>query len=190
MFLRPALKAHMEDEHPPKVSIKPCRGDLHRQMIDLLLRRYKEVNVTLDLKGLNRNLTDMDEFWRDEGGEFMVLLDNDKVVGCLGAKPIEERGRAEFNYFYLDPKYEGLGYSAPLYRWGLKWAIDHDIRTVELWSGQNRTRAHHLYRSLGFVHNGVKRLTQSNPEYYALYFELKVTPQLISRLQKRFDRLP
>jgi GNAT superfamily N-acetyltransferase len=190
MFLRQPPKPHLEDEHPPKIGIKPCRGDFHRQMIDLLLRRYKEVGVELALDGLNKDLTDLDRYWRDEGGEFVVLLDDGKVVGCLGAKPIEERGRAEFNYFYLDPAYEGKGYSAPLYRWGLKWAIEHNIRIVELWSGQNRTRAHHLYRSLGFVHNGVRRQTQRNPDYYALYFELQVTPALLSRLQNRFDRLP
>jgi GNAT superfamily N-acetyltransferase len=189
-FHKKSAVPHLEDEEPPKVIIQPCLDVQHQEMIDLLLRRYKDVSVKLDLEGLNKDLTDLNWYWRKPGGEFMVLVVDGKVVGCLGARPLPERGRAEFNYFYLDPAFEGKGTSAPLYRWALEWCVRHDIEFVEIWSGQARTRAHHLYRNLGFVHTGVKRLTQRAPEYYALHFELHVTDELLKNLKKRFDRLP
>jgi GNAT superfamily N-acetyltransferase len=190
MFTRQP-KPHLEDDCPPVVIIEPYQDIHHDGLLELLKFRYDEVGAPFDRARIDQQLEDIPFDWVRKGGNFMVATVNNQVVGSLAVRKLDEPHRAEFDWFYMDPAYEGKGYSAPFYRWALDWCVRQSIDTVELWSGQACKSAHHLYRGIGFVHNGVKAL-KKRPfgDYYLLYFELQVTPALISRLQRRFDRLP
>ncbi len=183
-------KPHLEDDCPPVVYAEPYLPKHKDELLALLSKRFKDVGVSLDLQGEDEDLEDIEWYWKRPGGEFVVLIKDEHVVGSLAVRPLKEEGRAEFDWFYIAPEYENKGYSAPLYRWALEWCLKRNIKIVELWTGQARERTHHLYKNLGFVHNGVRKIVRRDPEYCLLYFELVITPSLIERLRRRFDRLP
>jgi GNAT superfamily N-acetyltransferase len=191
VLFRPSAKPHLEDACPPVASVEPYRPEHHDGLLKLLQYRYAETGAPFDTSKIDHQLEEMDYEQRHNGGNFVVLTHANKLMGSLAVRRLSERGRAEFDMFYIDPFFEGKGYSAPLYRWAFDWCNRNNIESVELWSGEACTRAHHLYRNLGFVANGVKKLLRSTPkDYFSYYFELNITPALTERLRQRFAKLP
>jgi len=159
-------------------------------VIRLIAERFRDVGMTLDLEGDDRDLGDIPQYWQDAGGEFMLLKLKGELLGTLAARRVKEHPyTAEFDWFYLSPSAEGKGLSPYLMHWGLSWCLTHGIKTVELWTGEGRKGAHSIYRKIGFAHNGVKRQVRDNPPYHLLFYKLEINDESAARLHKFFERL-
>lgn len=172
-------------------AVRPYTPADHKAVLAVIESRFDEIGTRLDLEGADKDLSDIQKYWREEGGDFMVLTHAEKVVGCICAKPRPERPRAaEVDWFFWDKNYEGKGLSLMLLKWCMGWCQRKGIITVELWSSEKRTRTHKLYRKLGFVHNGIKRQYRDNPPQFVLFFELDASnPQTLTKLDKLFAHI-
>jgi GNAT superfamily N-acetyltransferase len=170
--------------------LEPCREHHRQSLFSMVESRYTDVGCKFDLNSEERDLRDFEECWQDAGGEFMVLTHQGNVIGSLAIRPIEDRHySAMIDWFFFRREYEGKGLSLLLFKWCMNWCAQHHIRFLELWSNENRKSAHRLYRQLGFVHNGITRPHQTNPNLHFLYFELEITPHLEKRFEKFLSKI-
>ncbi len=155
------------------------------EVINLICERFAELGMRPDLEGDDIDLTDIDRYWREPGGEFMVLLHGGQLVGSIAVQPLLKEPRvSRFSWYYLKKQVEGKGVGLYLLKWGLEWCINHNMMAIELWTGESRWWAHKMYKKFGFVHEGIKKKVRDNPPYHTLLFRLELTPQNVSRLRK------
>jgi hypothetical protein len=89
-------------------TLAPYKPQYHDSLVEMVRDRFADVGMTLDLEDVHRDLDKIDECWREPGGEFMVLLHRDKVVGSLCIRPISDRHfAAEADWFFFRREYEG-----------------------------------------------------------------------------------
>lgn len=172
----PPLKLHVDE--PSSIELRPYNKDTDYQaVIDMIASRYPEVETHMDLDDCDKDLLDVDRYWREPGGEFMVLTRNGEVIGSICGQPLKENPEvAWFTYFFLKRKEEGKGLGLKLLKWALDWCMQKNIKRIELWTNERRKPAHKIYKKIGFKQNGVKKLYQREPEeVYLLYFELDLT---------------
>lgn len=178
-------------DHPQEFILRPFQEQDRSSLIQMVRTRFEDVGMDLDLEDVHHDLSDIEGCWKEQGGEFMVLLHQSQVVGSLCVRPLKERhGAAEADWFFFDKRFEGKGLSLLLFKWIATWCEQNKIHYIELWSSEDRTWAHRIYKKLGFKHNGVKRYySDTNPPCYRLYFELELSPDTLQNAQQLFNKI-
>lgn len=135
------------------VWIRPYLGVDLSAVRPLIERVLGEFGLTVDPRGVDRDLDDIEESYRRGGGEFWVVEDaGGRVVGSCGVWPDPGEPRlCELRKMYLAPELRGRGIGRQL----LDLALDHaqaaGFRRVELETNHAMTAAIALYESAGFV---------------------------------------
>ena len=152
----PFLRARPKAEHLEDFSLRRFQPSDKREVIDLIQKRFEDIGMSLDLDGDDKDLTDIERYWQDAGGDFMLLFRQGKVVGTIAVQPLENESRtARFSWYFLKHEVEGKGVSIYLLKWGLEWCIKHMMRSIELWTGEKRWWVHKIYGKFGFKHIGI-----------------------------------
>jgi len=189
---RPPLKLRVDD--PSSIQLRPYnRATDYQGVIDMIESRFPEVGISLDLEGADIALTDIQKYWREPGGEFVVLTRNDEILGSLAARPIKgKQATAEFASFFLRKKHEGKGLGLLLLKWGFEWCTQNKIQIIEMWSNEDRPRAHRLYHKIGFTSNGIKKpYREAQKSQHQLYFELDLfNPKKRAILEQMTQQVP
>jgi GNAT superfamily N-acetyltransferase len=137
---------------------------------------YAEYGCKLDAENEERHLLDPGGYFRSRRGEFWVVEDDTGVFATVGV--LIHPDAAELKTLYVRASHRGRGWGARLVELTIDYARRAGRRRMILWSDTRFTRAHALYRRLGFAQEGVRELRDSNRSVeYGFHRELDAGEQ-------------
>lgn len=140
-------------------------------LIALIDSVYREYGDRVHLEDADRDLTCAPEHYTTLGGQLVVLVRGDEVVGAHAVVPLSDRpGICTFRRLYLHPTLRGSGAGERLMRWALDEARARGFRRVEFWSDTRFSRAHRFFARLGFERDGREREMHDSWRPYREYF--------------------
>ncbi|MCA9524339.1 MAG: GNAT family N-acetyltransferase [Myxococcales bacterium] len=128
-------------------SLRPVRAADTDALIRLIADVYREYGDALRLDE-NPFLADAGAFFREGGGEFWVVADNERVVGACGLLMHADAG--EITSLYVDAAERGHGWGALLVLEAIAHTVNAGRDRLYLFSDVRFASAHRLYRRLGF----------------------------------------
>ena len=133
------------------MKLRPAISKDQDLIINLIGSVYEEYGDRIFLEGADKDLTDVNSFYREKGGEFIVLVCNGEISGTHALFPNQENKEVvNFRRLYLKPEFRGRQYGEELMKWAIDWTIKHGFKKVELWSDVRFKRAHNFYKRYGF----------------------------------------
>jgi putative acetyltransferase len=120
-------------DHPEAVALREARR-----------REIAEVYGRQDSEPAGSEATDRDV------AVFVVAYDDSRAVGCGGLRLIDD-GVGEVKRMYVDPAARGTGVSTAILAALESWAVEHDLRTLRLETGDLLIAAQQFYQREGFT---------------------------------------
>ena len=105
--------------------------------------------AVLEEEGELRDVDHFQEVYTNHGGIFLVVLDDDKVVGTGAIKRMDE-STAELKRLWLLEEYHGQGIGYRVTNLLLEFARERGYSRIRLQTGENQLRAIAFYKKLGF----------------------------------------
>lgn len=99
-------------------------------------------------------------YFRAHGGEFWVVEDEGKVRATVAVMLHDDA--SELKSLYVHPSLRRQGWGRRLTELAIAYALSHGSRRMILWSDTRFTKAHQLYRGMGFQETGERELHDSN----------------------------
>jgi putative acetyltransferase len=121
---------------------------------------YREYDCVLDAEGEERHLLEPGPYFRAHGGEFWVVLEAGRVSATAAVLLHEDSG--ELKSLYVHSSLRRQGWGRRLTELAIDYARSHARPRMILWSDTRFTRAHRLYRAMGFQQTGRRDLHDSN----------------------------
>ena len=132
---------------------------------------YDAYNFLMDFEEFDRDLADIEGYYRDSGGEFWVAESGGIIEGVIGVVP-REGETCELKRLYVSMSHWGKGLGGTLIATVITGAEDHGYRRIILWSDVLFERAHNLYLKHGFRATGETRaIDPVNPTSVERFFE-------------------
>ncbi|MBI5864373.1 MAG: GNAT family N-acetyltransferase [Planctomycetes bacterium] len=136
---------------------RPADTPAIHALIDLCYREYDCVlRVELD----EPHLVEPGPYFRATGGEFWVVEDDAGIIATCAVKIHPDS--AELKTLYVHPRARRQGLGRELTELAMEFARAAGRNRFVLWSDTRFTKAHALYRSMGFVQEGERDLHDSN----------------------------
>jgi putative acetyltransferase len=130
---------------------------------------YSEfLKVDLCFQDFENELQTLHEVYSPPKGCIILAKEEDKVIGCIALKPIEE-GVCEMKRLYVRPIGRGKLLGKRLVEELIIFAKESGYKTMKLDTLTTLTYAVELYRSMGFIET---KPYVYNPLNEVLYFEL------------------
>jgi putative acetyltransferase len=85
-----------------------------------------------------------------------VAIDNDRLVGSVAIRFLDDVMTAELKRMYLQPEYRGRGLGRTLLNHAIRWAKDRGCQAIVLDTSTTMTAAQGLYESAGFSRTGTR----------------------------------
>jgi putative acetyltransferase len=85
-----------------------------------------------------------------------VAIDNDRLVGSVAIRFLDDVRTAELKRMYLQPEYRGRGLGRTLLNHAIRWAKDRGCQAIVLDTSTTMTAAQGLYESAGFSRTGTR----------------------------------
>lgn len=98
---------------------------------------------------LDYDLENPDRYYKNHGGIFYILEENNKIGGTVAVKNKND-GIAEIKRLYIDKDYRGKGYGSKLFDKALKFCKDNNFIKIILDTWTRFETAKLLYLSRGF----------------------------------------
>jgi putative acetyltransferase len=159
---------------PEELLLRPARAEDAPGIIALVDGVYREYGDRVHLDDADRDLLSLHDFY--PGGEAVVLVAGERVVGLHAVVPLETPGLCTFRRLYLLPELRGGGWGERLMRWAIERAAELGFRRVEFWSDTRFERAHRFFARLGFQRDGRTRTLHDSWEPYREYFFWRELP--------------
>ena len=156
----------------PTSCLREVTRDDQADVIDLIHQVYGEHGDRICLEDADSDLLALPNHYRELGGEFVVLRDSMRLLGCYAAHPIEGSDRVcTFRRLYLRADQRGAGNGRRLMDWALNWAREREFRRVEFWSDTRFQNAHQFFARLGFqTEREVRTMNDGWMEYQEFFF--------------------
>jgi putative acetyltransferase len=165
--------------------VRPATSADVAPLVTLIDGVYREYGDRIFLEGADADLLDIDGYYRQPGGEFVVLDDAGSVRGAHAVLPFANRpGVCTFRRLYLDPALRGAGVGTMLMFWAIDWAVEHGLTRVEYWSDTRFARAHRFFERLGFVRTGELREMSDGADPYREYFFCGDLPSIAAQAER------
>jgi putative acetyltransferase len=140
-------------------------------IIALVDAAYREYGERVHMNDADRDLLTAHIDYAAQGGEFVVLVDRERVVGTHAVVPLPEQpGVCTFRRLYLASELRGIGAGDRLMQWALDRAAELGFRRVEFWSDTRFARAHRFFARYGFQRDGRTRTMHDSWQPYSEYF--------------------
>jgi len=112
---------------------------------------FEEIEQELDRLNEFKDLSDIETIYFNNNGTFLVLLDNQKVVGSGGIKKIDE-DTCEVKRVFFAKEYRGRGLGSQMMHQLLDFAKTHGYKKIRLdiLNPTAQSAAVTLYKKLGF----------------------------------------
>lgn len=108
---------------------------------------FKELGLTLDPRGLDRDVADPDKGY--EGGGVLLALDGEAIVGMVGLRLLRP-GTGEIKRMYLRPGHRGSGLGRRMLEAVIGLAREKGLTRLVLDTRLDLEAANALYESFGF----------------------------------------
>ncbi|MEO6391798.1 MAG: GNAT family N-acetyltransferase [Pyrinomonadaceae bacterium] len=132
-------------------------------ILSLIGSILREHDCVLDAENEDTHLLNPGEYFRTRGGEFWVVTTDGPATIILATVGFTaSAGVAELKSLYVDPSLRRNGWGRRLTNLVIDHARSAECNRLELWSDTRFTKAHALYRSMGFQPNGERDLHDSN----------------------------
>jgi ribosomal protein S18 acetylase RimI-like enzyme len=134
------------------VSTVPVERGSDVDEIRVLFREYAaSLDINLAYQGFEAELASLPGQYARPHGTLLLALDPDgQVLGCVGVRPLGQRGACEMKRLYVRPAGRGGGAGRALAEAALAFATSAGYREMVLDTLPQLTRAIALYRALGF----------------------------------------
>lgn len=116
------------------------------------------------------DLRDIKKHYLESNGEFLIVLDDDKIVGMGAFRKISSND-AEIKRMRVAPEYQGQGIGKMILTKLVESAINKGYSTLILETSDKQIAANALYRNYGFV--GIKQ--EIIDGYNCIWYEKKLT---------------
>lgn len=121
---------------------------------------YREYDCVLDAEGEEPHLLEPGTYFRAHGGEFWVVEEEGRVRATVAVALHDREG--ELKSLYVHPDLRRQGWGRRLTELAIDYARSRGRTRMILWSDTRFTRAHRLYRAMGFQETGIRELHDSN----------------------------
>ncbi len=139
------------------------------EIIELIDTIYREYNDVVCLTGCDKDLEALDKFFAEPNGNFWVYKMNNKIVGTVAVKIVNNA--VEMKRFYLKKEFRGTGIANKLLQKAEEWTVGKEYLKLFFWSDTRFERAHNYYKKMGFVQKGIREMNDGNIPYSEFYFE-------------------
>lgn len=133
------------------LSIQPFSSNQQQQVIELVLHiQQKEFNVPITIND-QKDLLDIDSFYKKENGNFWVALDEEKVVGTIALIDIGN-DLATLRKMFVHKNYRGKEKqtSQLLLNTLIEWCNEKKIKAIYLGTIDRLIAARKFYEKNGF----------------------------------------
>jgi putative acetyltransferase len=146
---------------PGNVAIVPFTEGHAPGVLEVIGSVFAEYGMTFEPDGFDQDLGAIGDHYFARRGWFAVMVDEQRVVGTVGALP-QARRVCEVKRLYLRPEYRGRGYGAALMEYITTWAKQAGFEMVVVWSDARLPLAHRMYERLGFERFGERILQDAD----------------------------
>ena len=114
------------------------------QLIDSVLGEWDD---RVCLEDAEKDLLDIEKFYWDLGGAFVVLPWEGEIVGTHAILPVDStNGVCTFKRLYLDKRFRGTQAGYDLMQWNIDWVTEKGFKKIEFWSDTRFARAHQFFQ--------------------------------------------
>jgi putative acetyltransferase len=138
------------------------------QVREIFIEYAEFLKVDLCFQNFEKELQTLHEVYSPPKGCIILAKEEEKVVGCIALKPIEE-SVCEMKRLYVRPIGRGKNLGRKLVEELIIFAKKSGYKTMKLDTLTTLTYAVELYRSMGFIET---KPYVYNPLNEVLYFEL------------------
>ena len=148
------------------LTIRRYQPEDHEAVVSLHLRALRAVGA--DRHCPDEDLDDIEGVYIAAGGDFLVGLEDGRLVAMGGLMPMSE-GRAMLRRLRVEPDRQGRGYGRAMLRARIERARDLGFTTLELDTTSVQLAALALFRAEGFTEVG--RSAPDDMGRTTVYFE-------------------
>jgi len=109
----------------------------------------KSLGVDLSFQDFEKELTTIDQQYRQPDGGLILAFKDEQPAGCAGVRKLDG-DIAELKRMYVKPEYRGLNIGVGLLKHSMKLAAELGYKKMRLDTLKNMTKAQTLYQSFGF----------------------------------------
>ena len=94
---------------------------------------YSVRGYQFDPDGMQSDIRNINRIYRDSGGDFWLIKDHDKIIGCIALKIINQTEKiGEIKRFFILPDYQGNGYGTMLMELLINESIKRGLKKLRL----------------------------------------------------------
>lgn len=133
------------------ISLVKYTDKYQKQVVDLVGTILCELDVVppSELPLDDEDLYHITDVYKGRGGFWVAVTTNDKVVGTVGIKEMDDT-KAKLKRMFVSPHYRGTGIAQKLLDTAIASAKQAGFVTLELNTHLNMKRAHRFYEKNGF----------------------------------------
>lgn len=160
------------------MDIFPYNKNFESELINFISLCYNEIGRSVDLSGKDKDLTDIERVYRDNGGNFFLALINGHMIGTIAIRSLDTpKGRVgEVRRFYVHPDQQKKGYGTKLLDFICGYAKDN---------GLSYLRGTTEYRLEGVISLVRKRGAYEIPQYRKSHAEAFFEWEIPENIPKR-----
>ena len=148
------------------------------RIISLIADVYREYGDEIYLEGADKDLVDIEGYYRQVSGDFVILERNDEIAGTHAVLPLDLANRViTFRRLYLRQELRGSGCGKRLMKWAIDWSMREGYHSVEFWSDIRFQRAHRFFQQLGFTKGDTRNMTDGAMPYSEYQFSMNLFGQ-------------
>lgn len=130
---------------------RKARNEDAAQIRQLVCSTRAEFGVEPDASTVDADLGDIERYYDQSGGAFLVLVDGaDRIIGSAGLYPLDVR-QCELRKMYIEPGYRGQGWGGRLLEQMIREARSRGFRRIRLETAAVLKTAIALYQRHGFA---------------------------------------
>ncbi len=130
----------------------PFERDHGEGVIEAVHSVFDEYGFTWEAEGYCRDLYAPEDYYIRPGGMFWTLLDEGRVIGCVGV--LIDGPNSELHRIYLHRDWRGRGLGRRLLEATMDYARQRECVAMRAWSDVKLKDAHGLYLKMGFERRG------------------------------------
>lgn len=131
------------------------------QIIKLISDIWAEYDCVFDVKAEENHLLAPDEYYRAREGGFWVAENSGKIVATVAVQMLGEK-TAELKSLYVHQDFRRQGLGQKLSEFTILFATAKGASEMILWTDTRFTKAHELYKRLGFKQVSERDLNDLN----------------------------
>ncbi|MFT3736433.1 MAG: GNAT family N-acetyltransferase [Rhodocyclaceae bacterium] len=133
------------------MNLIPFRPEMQADLEDFLQFMQESRGYKFDRANLPPDIANIKAAYRDCGGDFWVVKDNDTIVGSIALRTLDpHEGIAEIKRYFVLPAFQRRGIGGELMRHAIGVAIEGGVNRIRLDTMKKSEAALIVFRKFGF----------------------------------------